>query len=117
MPTPPPPPTPFPTPQAGLQIRGYVRLANDAGLAGVRIHRAFASHAGEVVATADQNGYYQSEFQLIPGDEMVRVWAELPGYAFEPADTTVTWAQDAYTWRHYYGSEDTTLNFIVRPVP
>jgi hypothetical protein len=89
-PTPPLPPTPFPTPQAGLQIRGYVRLADGTGLANVKIYRTFASYAGEVVATTDQDGYYQSEFQLIPGDEMVRVRAELPGYTFDPADTAVT---------------------------
>ncbi len=116
-PTPPPSPTPFPTPQAGLQIRGYVRLADGTGLANVKIYRAFASYAGEVIATTDQNGYYQSEFQLIPGDEMVRVWAELPGYTFDPADTDMTWAQGAYYWRHYYGSEDATLNFIARSAP
>jgi hypothetical protein len=112
-------PTPTPTstsvpPQAGLVIKGYVRLADGSGLANVKIYRAFASYPGVVVATTDQTGYYQSNFQPIPGDEMVRVWAELSGYAFGPADTTVPWEQGAYYWRHYHGYEEKTLGFTAQ---
>jgi hypothetical protein len=67
------------------------------------------------VATTDQDGYYQSDFKFIPGDEMVRVWAELGGYTFEPADEGLTWEAGSYFWRHYYGAEERRLNFVARP--
>ncbi len=91
------------TPEAGLVIRGLVQQSDGTRLGNVKIYWAFASYPGEVVATSDPAGYYQNQFQPIPGDEMVRVWAELPGYTFEPADTTMPWAEGAYTWRHYHG--------------
>jgi len=72
---------------------------------------------GEVAATTDQTGYFQSDFQSIPSDESVHVWAELPGYTFGPADTTMTWTQGTYSWRHYHGYEETTLNFTAHSTP
>lgn len=81
---------------------------------GVKIYRAFASYSGDVVATTDQAGNYQSDFKFIPGDEMVRVWAESPGYTFEPAGK-VDWVQGAYFWRHYHGFENRVLNFVAKP--
>ncbi len=60
-----------------------------------------------VIATTGRDGDYQSDFAPIPGDEMVTVWAELEGYAFEPEE---------YYWRHYYGRESRTLNFVAVPV-
>jgi hypothetical protein len=60
-----------------------------------------------VIATTDRDGAYQSDFAPIPGDEMVTVWAELEGYTFEPEE---------YYWRHYYGRESRTLNFVAVPL-
>jgi hypothetical protein len=96
--TPPPSLTPE---QTGLTIRGYVTL-NGVGLPNVKIYRNFASYWGEVVATTDANGYYQSSFVFIPGDETVTVRPELEGYTFSPQN---------YIWRHYHGVEDRTLDF------
>jgi hypothetical protein len=106
--------TPIVSDQPGLVIRGYVQLANGSGVPGVEIYRAFASYSGDVVATTDQAGNYQSDFKPIPGDEMVRVWAELPGYTFEPAGK-VDWLQGAYFWRHYHSFENRVLNFVAKP--
>lgn len=105
------------TPQPGLLIKGYVRLADGSGVANVRIYRAFSAYPGNVVATTDAEGYYESGFQYIPGDEMVRVWAELEGYDFELEDEALSWEPGLYYWRHYYGPESATLNFVARPTP
>ncbi len=94
------------TPVPGLTVHGYVRLADGSGLPGVTIYRSFAAYDGVVVATTDANGYFQSDFTFIPGDEMVRVWPSAAGYSFNP--------ESAY-WRHYYGPEDRTLNFVASP--
>ncbi len=99
-------PTPTPTTVPGLMVRGHVRLggAGGPGLAGVAIHLFYASYApGDIVATTDANGYYESPFRPIPGDEMVTVWAEQAGYAFEPPQ---------HTWRHYYGYEEAIRDFV-----
>ncbi len=94
------------TPQPGLIIRGHVLLVDGTGVANVSICRNFASYPGTVVAKTDANGYFQSDFASIPGDEMVGVWPMAPGYTFKP---------DNYRWRHYYGSEDRSLDFIAVP--
>ncbi len=91
----------------GLVIQGTVRLSDGTGLANVTLCRNYSSYAGEPVATTDANGFFRSAFAGIPGDEMVGVWPWLPGYSFEPA-----WAR----WRHYYGYELKTLEFIAKPV-
>jgi len=101
------------TPQPGLQIEGHVTRQDGSGLAGVRIYRRFASYPGVLVATTDESGYYNCEFQPIPGDEMVGVWAVLEGYSLQPKDNSVTWEQGIYYWRHYYGYEERVLDFIV----
>jgi hypothetical protein len=106
--------TPIVSDQPGLVIRGYVQLADGSGVPGVKVYRAFASYSGDVVTTTDQAGNYQSDFKSIPDDEMVRVWAELPGYTFEPAGK-VDWVQGAYFWRHYHGFENRVLNFVAKP--
>ena len=99
--------TPTVAPTPGLVIRGRVRLnGTGAGLGGVGIYRAFASYPTVLVATTDPNGNYVAAFQTIPGDEMVTVYAQLNGYAFDPAQ---------YYWRHYYGYEDRTLDFVAYP--
>ena len=101
--------TPTATAQPGLVIRGRVRLnGTGAGLGGVGIYRAFASYPAVLVATTDPNGNYVAAFQNIPGDEMVTVYAQLNGYTFDPLQ---------YYWRHYYGYEDRTLDFVGSPVP
>jgi hypothetical protein len=100
-----------------LLVEGYVRLADGTGLGDVKIYRAFSAYPGDEVAITDQDGYYQSDFVYIPGDEMVRVWAEREGYTFEPAALARDWANGAYAWRHYYGREKAELNFIAKPAP
>ncbi len=106
----PPPlsPTPTFTPQqTGVIVRGRVTL-NGVGLANVKIFRSLAAYSGEQVATTDANGYYQSGFKYIPGDEMIKLWPELTGYSFDPA---------YYFWRHYHGFEDSTFNFTAAAAP
>jgi len=102
------PPTPQPVTQdnssageTGLILQGTVTL-DGSPLEGVKIYRSFASYEGEVVAVSGKDGTYRSEFMFIPGDEMVTVWAELDGHTFEP--------ENVY-WRHYYGYEESTLDF------
>jgi uncharacterized repeat protein (TIGR01451 family) len=103
--------THFTKPTPGLIIQGHVRRNHEGGpgLANVAIYRTFAGYPGQpgqLVATTDQDGYYESDFVYIPGDEMVTVWAELEGYTFDPA---------TYYWRHYYGHEVATLDFVAIP--
>ena len=78
------------------------------GLADVSIYRSYASYPGELIATTDADGYFQSEFMGIPGDEMISVWAELQNYIFDPPN---------YRWRHYYGYEEPTLDFVALLTP
>jgi len=89
------------TRETGLILQGTVTL-DGSPLEGVKIYRSFASYEGEVVAVTSRDGTYRSEFMFIPGDEMVTVWAELEGYTFAP--------ENVY-WRHYYGYEESTLDF------
>src|SRR3990172_5249353 len=70
------------------------------------IYRGFAGYPGSPVATTDPNGHYDTGFTFIPGDEMVTVWAEKAGYTLDPQQ---------YYWRHYYGYEVQTLDFVARP--
>ncbi len=86
----------------GLVVSGKVSRANGQGIPGVKIYRTFASYPGEIVATTRPDGSYQAPFVAIPGDEMVSVWAELPGYSFLPK---------VEYWRHYYGHEARTVDF------
>ncbi len=98
--------TPFaPVPEAtpGLAVEGHVRLADGSGLAGVVICRRFASYPGRVVATTDAEGYFQAGFTYIPGDETVTIWPLLGGYFFQP---------EADYWRHCYGHEVRTVDFL-----
>ena len=104
-----------PTPQPGLIIRGTVRTESGHGLADVKIFLALASYAGKIVAVTDPNGDYQCEAIFIPGEEMIRVWAELPGYILHPDEGSSK--QKEFFWRHYYGLEDRVLNFNAQPDP
>ena len=93
-------PTPMTTP--GLVVFGTVHDEGGAGVGSVNIYRNYASYPGFVIATTDAEGYYQSDFYAIPGDEMVSVWAEGLGLTYEPKQ---------YYWRHYYGYEGAECNF------
>lgn len=97
-------PTATPTQAPGLVVQGYVRLNDETGpgLPGVTIYRRFASYQPTPVATTDANGFYQSPFQPIPGDETVTVWPEKEGYTFLPTQVQ---------WRHYYGYSVRILDF------
>jgi len=96
-------PTPMSTP--GLVVFGRVQEVDGSGVAGVEIMRRVASYEGIVVATTDGEGYYQTDFFDIPGDEMVTIWAEAPGLKFAP---------EYFFWRHYRGYEITQRDFTVR---
>jgi hypothetical protein len=96
-------PTPMTTP--GLLVFGYVVDKSEAGIEGVNIYRNYASYPGVVIATTDAEGYYQSDFYPIPGDEMVTIWAEGLGLRYEP---------EQYYWRHYYGYEGKECNFTAK---
>lgn len=100
------PDTPSPEPNPGLIVYGMVHDAAGSGIKNVQIYRSYASYPGMVIATTDANGYYESDFYLIPGDEMVSIWAEKQGFIFEPED---------YSYRHYYGYERKECNFIAQP--
>lgn len=93
-------------PTPGLIIQGHVwqHHAGGPGLEGVDIYRRYAGYPwGAPVATTNADGFYQSDFSYIPGDEMVTVRAELDGYTFQPA---------YYYWRHYHGYRIMTLDFV-----
>lgn len=93
-------------PTPGLIIQGHVWRHHEGGtgLAGVDIYRRYALYPwGTPIATTGAEGFYQSDFSYIPGDEMVTVRAELDGYIFQPA---------YYYWRHYHGYRITTLDFV-----
>ena len=120
-PTPNPTPLALPTlavtPSPGIVIRGYVLHEDGRAVADVSIYLGLASYRGSVVATTNPDGYYQSDYIYIPGDEMLNVQAELPVYVF--ICTGPSWYDDPglYYWRHYYGFEDKILDFIAKPIP
>jgi hypothetical protein len=99
-----------PTPVNGLTVRGRVSLGETGGpgLEGVAMRLFFSSYyPGDVVAITDSGGHYQSAFIYIPGDEMVTVWPQLAGYAFEPPH---------HYWRHYAGVEHAVRDFVAHAV-
>ncbi len=93
-------PTGSPTP--GLVVYGTVLDQQGVGVENVSIYRSYASYPGEVIATSDASGYYQSDFYWIPGDENVSIRAEKSGSVFSP---------EACDWRHYHGYERVECNF------
>jgi hypothetical protein len=101
------------TAQPGLILGGMVRLEDGRGLAEVNIFLALASYGGRIVAVSDADGEYLSEAVYIPGDEMIRVWAERGGYEIVPEAGAMETAE--YFWRHYYGLERRVLNFVAHP--
>jgi hypothetical protein len=74
----------------------------------VKICRSYAIYNGDVVATTNPDGYFESPFAYIPGDEMVHVWALADGYTFDPP---------FYYWRHYAYVEIRTADFVASPGP
>jgi hypothetical protein len=95
--------TPTPTSIPGLVVYGVVRYLSGSGVENVNIYRSYAGYQGELIATTDATGFYQSDFYYIPGDEMVTVWAEGSGLEFEPM---------RYYWRHYYSYQVKECNFL-----
>jgi hypothetical protein len=102
-----PPESPTAANMQGMIVRGHVTI-NGTGLMGVNIYKRFSAYPRELIATTDKNGYYESTFIAIPGDEMVSIEAELAGYNFDPP---------YYYWRHYHGFEDTTRDFVAALAP
>lgn len=88
-------------------VRGRVTV-NEMGLAGVEIYQNLAVYPAELVAVTDKNGYYETGFTGIPGDEMTSIQPKLEGYTFDPP---------YYYWRHYHGYVEYTWNFLATPVP
>ena len=105
--TPAPALSPTPPNDPGLVVHGQVTF-NGVGLPGVKIYKRFNAYSPDLIATTDENGYYQSEFIPIPGDEMVSVQAELAGYTFSP---------EYFYWRHYHGYENTACDFMATKAP
>lgn len=93
--------------QPGVGISGYVRTVDGHGLAHAAIYMAVAVHwPGSKVATTGPDGFYQSSFAEMPGDETIVVHAERACYTFAPAYEM---------WRHYYGHEERTIDFTAYP--
>ena len=107
------PPAEPSTPRPGLILRGEVRLEDGRGLADVNIFLALASYGGRIVAVTDAGGEFLSDAVYIPGDEMIRVWAEREGYGIVPEESAM--GTPEYFWRHYYGLERREVNFIAHP--
>jgi hypothetical protein len=105
------------TPAPGLVIRGFVLLEDGKGLADVNIYLGMASYEGNIVASTNTYGYYQSQYIFIPGDEMINVHAELPGYTILRFGSSWSDEPGIYSWRHYYGFEDQILDFLAKPLP
>jgi hypothetical protein len=97
------------TPQTapGLVVSGSVRSSNGTGVENVAIYINYASYPGRLIAATGASGDYKSDFYPIPGDEMVSVWAERSGVLFLPK---------LCYWRHYYGYETKTCDFVIQPV-
>ena len=109
-------PTKYPTGEApGVMVQGRVTLPNGTGANGISIYSAFAAYPGELIATTDQNGYYEA-FIYIPGDETVRVWAKAPGYTVKPGQGFRGWYDGEFFWRHYAGYEVVRLSFIITSI-
>lgn len=105
--TPLPKSSPTPSDKTGMVVRGQVTF-NGIALPGVRIYKRFNAYPRDLIAITDENGYYESEFIGIHGDEMTSVEAELEGYVFDPP---------YHYWRHYHGYETTTRNFTATLAP
>jgi len=115
--------TPKPTrptdgPGPGLIVHGNVKLADGTAVQGVNIYLAFSAYGGTIAATTNSSGYYSTDYIYIPGDETVRVWADLAGYSFKPADGSAVWTGTEFYWRHYSGYEVKNLDFtaMIEPV-
>lgn len=94
--------------QTGVRIYGHVSMSDGTNLPNVKIFLGLAAYPGNVIATTDKSGDFQSDLKFIAGDENVTVWAELEGYFFEPSN---------YHWWNYYGFEEKMLSFSTMPDP
>ena len=100
-------PSPTSVNMPGLVVHGHVTM-NGVALSGVKIYKRFSAYPAELIATTNENGYYESDFINVSGDEMVSIQAELAGYTFDPP---------YYYWRHYHGYEITTCDFAAVTTP
>ena len=99
--------TSTPESEPGLVVSGSVQNSKGTGVENVAIYINYASYPGRLIGVTDATGDYRSDFYPIPGDEMVSVWAEQTGSLFLP---------ELCNWRHYYGYETRTCDFVVQPV-
>jgi hypothetical protein len=102
--------TPAPTPTntaivPGLIVRGHVRRDGAAGgVPAVAVQVFLAGYPWPATAgVTDADGYYETDFIYIPGDEMITVKPVLAGTVFEPP---------FYFWRHYAGAENAARDFV-----
>ncbi|MCX6030070.1 MAG: hypothetical protein NT169_12340 [Chloroflexi bacterium] len=100
-----PTPTPTNTVMPGLVVRGHVRRESTLeGVAGVAVQVFLAGYSWPATAgVTDADGYYETDFIYIPGDEMITVKPVLTGVTFEPP---------LYFWRHYAGVENAVRDFV-----
>lgn len=99
----------------GVQVSGTVTLPNGDPIANAQIY--FAISAGPystLLATTNTQGQYEG-FIGIPHQEIVRVWAEMPGYTFKPGNANRAWAGGEFGWQYYGGFESVNLSFIGTP--
>jgi len=102
-------PSKTPTGGHGLSVRGHVRQGSSTGpgLSKVSVFLSLSSYPPSETETTDADGYYETRFIYIPGDEMISVWPELSGYWFEPP---------RYYWRHWAGVENAVCDFVAHPI-
>ena len=105
-----PTPTPTNTVVPGLIVRGHVRRENTLeGVPGVAVQVFLAGYAWPVAAgVTDADGFYETDFIYIPGDELITVKPALTGVTFEPPQ---------YFWRHYAGVENAVRDFVASAQP
>jgi hypothetical protein len=103
------------TPQPGLLLRGYVLAPDGSGVAQAEILRGYASYPPVLVAVSNADGYFESDLQPIPGDELLRVSARLEGFTVLTDGPNCSAEECA--WRHYHGYEESVLYFRAIPRP
>jgi len=100
------------TPEPQIHIYGRVSMEDGTGMADVGIYAGVTCMpglAGSLVATTDQEGYYEGETDCPFGhDETMRVFAVLEGYTFVP---------ELDCWRTYGYCPGRQTDFVAFPFP
>jgi hypothetical protein len=100
------------TPEPQIHVYGRVSMEDGTGMADVGIYVGVVcipGLAGSLVATTDQEGYYEGETDCPFGhDETMRVFAVLEGYTFVP---------ELDCWRTYGYCPGKQTDFVAFPFP